>query len=60
VVITAVAAVAFIAAPILLVFVDALGFARQDFRAEFPVLGLFIAAALLLLGVRAAEKFLGK
>lgn len=41
----------FILTPVLLVFLDALGFARQDFHADLSVVGIFVAAALTIIGV---------
>lgn len=52
---TAVAVVAFVVAPVALVLIDALGLAREGFTTDISLIGLFIAAVLTLLGLRATD-----
>lgn len=65
---TVVAVLAFMAAPIILLFIEAFGLGTSGFHLDIGLVGLFVAAVITLLSVRvkdsavtgALDRFLGK
>lgn len=54
----AVAVIAFIGAPVVLVLAEAFGFTREGFRTDLSMVGLFIGAVLMLLGVKGVDEWI--